>query len=92
MHRLIGANEPVALAGLAITEVLQGVWRDAAAVIGLLAGFPWLEDEGLATYSGAAALAREARRRWVTISTVDAVLATLCLAHDAVLFTLERDF
>jgi predicted nucleic acid-binding protein len=44
------------------------------------------------TYAAAASIFRQARARGLTLSTVDALLATLAIEYRAVLFTLDKDF
>ena len=92
LERLIGGNAPLVLAGVIVTEVLQGLKRDVAEVTRLLAGWPLIEPDGFATYAAAASIFREARRRGLTLSTVDALLAALAIEYNAALFTLDRDF
>ena len=92
LERLIGANAPLVLTGLVVTEVLQGLKRDVGVVARLLAHWPLIEPGGFAAYEAAADIFRQARSRGVTLTTVDAVLAALALEYDAALFTLDRDF
>ena len=92
LERLIGGNAPLVLAGVIVTEVLQGLKRDVAEVTRLLAGWPLIEPDGFATYATAASIFRETRGRGLTLSTVDALLATLAIEYHATLFTLDRDF
>ena len=92
LERLIGASAPLVLTGLVVTEVLQGLRRDVAAVTELLARWPLIEPGGFVTYVEAAVIFRQARGRGLTLSTVDALLAALALEYDAALFTLDQDF
>jgi predicted nucleic acid-binding protein len=92
LERLIGANAPLVVTGLVVTEVLQGLKRDVNPVGDLLARWPLIEPTGFATYEAAAAIFRQARGRGVSLSTVDAVLAALALENDALLFSLDQDF
>jgi predicted nucleic acid-binding protein len=92
LRRLIDEAEPLALAGLIVTEVLQGLRRDVAQVEDQLALWELIEPEGFETYRNAAALFRVARSRGVSLTTVDALIAALALENGAVLFTLDRDF
>lgn len=92
LGRLIAASEPLALAGVIVTEVLQGLRRDLTPVENQLALWDMLEPVGFETYRKAAALSRLARSRGVALTTVDALIATLALESGAVLFTLDRDF
>lgn len=92
LESLIHANAPVVLAGVVVTEVLQGLRRDAEPVRRILARPPLLEPHGFATYEAAAGIFREAKARGVALSTIDALLAALALEHSATLFTLDQDF
>jgi len=92
LKRLIAGAEPLALAGVIVTEVLQGLRRDVAQVEHQLALWHLVEPEGFETYRNAAFLFRVARSRGVSLTTVDALIAALALENGAVLFTLDRDF
>ncbi len=92
LKRLISASEPVALSGVIVTEVLQGLRWDVRRVEHQLALWDLLEPGGFGTYRSAASLARLARSRGVTLTTIDALIATLALERGAILFTLDRDF
>jgi len=92
LERLIRTGGPLVLAGVIVTEVLQGLKRDVAEVARLLAGWPLIEPSGFATYVAAAAIFRQARERGVTLSTLDALRAALAIEYQAALFTLDKDF
>jgi len=92
LDRLIHANAPLALTGLVVTEVLQGLRRDVEAVADLLSRWPLIEPGGFGTYEAAATIFRQARVRGLALSTVDAVLAALALEYNAAFFTLDQDF
>jgi predicted nucleic acid-binding protein len=92
LKRLIATSEPVALTGVIITEVLQGLRRDIQRVEQRLALCDLLEPQGFETYRHAAGLARLARSRGLTLTTIDALIATLALERGVVLFTLDMDF
>lgn len=92
LHRLISDAEPVALAGIIVTEILQGLARDVQNVEDFLSLFDWIEPKGFGTYQAAAALNRLGRSRGITLSTVDALIAVLALEAKAALFSLDRDF
>ena len=92
LRRLITESEPLALSGIIITEVLQGLSRDAEHIESHLRIWELLEPRGFDTYRNAAGLARLARSRGVTLATFDALIATLALEQNAVLFTLDGDF
>lgn len=92
LEQLIDRNAWLVLTGLIVTEVLQGLRREVVEVAALLARWPLIEAGGFATYEAAAGIFREARRRGLTLSTVDVFLTALALEYDATLFTLDRDF
>lgn len=92
LRRLIIDREPLALTGIVVTEVLQGVMRQRQQVEALLLLFDLIEPKGLETYIAAAALHRLARAQGMTLSTVDALIAALAIEARAALFTLDRDF
>lgn len=92
LRRLIEASEPLALTGVVVTEVLQGFTRDSAHADQYLRIWDFLEPQGFATYHRASSLFRLARSRGVTLTTIDALIATIALEHGAVLFSLDQDF
>lgn len=92
LHRMIADAEPFALAGVVVTEVLQGLRRDVARIEHYLSQWDMLEPTGYRTYRAAAHVFRSARAKGVSVTTVDALIAAIALEHDATLFTLDRDF
>jgi predicted nucleic acid-binding protein len=92
LRRMIEDSEPFALTGVVVAEVLQGLTRDAAPIEGFLAQWEMLEPQGFETYREAAAIFRAARRRGVSLTTIDTLIATIALEHGASVFTLDKDF
>lgn len=92
LRRMIAAAEPVVLAGIIATEVLQGLVRDMSAIERFVAQWDLVEPMGLATYVEAAGLYRQARAHALTLTTVDALIATLAIENRVPLFTLDKDF
>lgn len=92
LRRLIEESEPLAVTGIVIAEVLQGLKRDVERVERALRSWDMLEPRGFETYLNAASLIRLARSRGTALTTVDAFVATLSLEQRAVLFTLDGDF
>lgn len=92
LRRLIETSEPLALTGIVVTEVLQGFTRDSTHADQHLRIWDLLEPQGFETYRRASILFRLARARGFTLSTADALIATVALEHGAVLFTLDQDF
>lgn len=92
LESLIRANAPLVLAGVIVTEVLQGLKHDVAPATRLLAGWPLIEPDGFATYRVAASVFRQARARGLAISTVNVLLAALAIEYQAAWFTPGKDF
>jgi len=92
LAKLIEQLEPLALTGVVVTEVLQGLKRDARLVEGYLAQVKMLEPQGLSTYLNAAAIFRTARSKGISLATIDALIAAVALEYDAAVFTLDKDF
>ena len=92
LRRMIADAEPFALTGIVVTEVLQGLTRDIARIERLLSQWELLEPSGYGTYRKAAYLFRQARAKGVTITTMDALIASIALENSATVFTLDKDF
>lgn len=95
LAELIDADAPIALTEVIYCEVLQGIRDDAvyAKVRAILHAFPMLFLNGLRSVDHAAALYRTCRRKGYTIrSTVDCLIAAVCLDAGAELFHQDRDF
>jgi predicted nucleic acid-binding protein len=92
LERLIRSGAELVLAGVIVTEVLQGLRREVGEVARLLARWPLIEAGGFDSYVVAASIFRRARARGVTLATVDALLASLAIEYQASLFTLDKDF
>src|ERR1039457_4565112 len=70
---MIEDSEPLALTGVVVAEVLQGLTRDADAIGLFLAQWDMLEPRGFETYRTAAAIYRTARGKGVSLTTIDAL-------------------
>jgi predicted nucleic acid-binding protein len=95
LRRLIDDEEDLCLTSLNLTEILQGITRDAVyeETRRHLIEFPIFEPEGLSTYLHAADIYRTCRRRGKTIrSTIDCLIAAIAIEHDLVLLHNDRDF
>jgi predicted nucleic acid-binding protein len=92
LRRMIADAEPFALTGVVITEVLQGLRRDASRIERYLSQWDLLEPTGFGTYREAAVIFRTARSKGVAVTTVDALIAAIAVEHGAALFTLDKDF
>jgi predicted nucleic acid-binding protein len=91
LRRLIEDGAPVAITGVVVMEVLQGLQRDVKRIEAYLSLFDLLEASGFATYRNAAALFRRARSKGVSLTTTDALIATLAVENGAEVFSLDRD-
>ena len=92
LRRMIEENEPIALTGVVVAEVLQGLTRDVRAIEEFLGQWDMLEPRGFATYRAAAAIYRTARGKGISLTTIDTLIAAIALERRAALFTLDRDF
>ncbi len=95
LAELIRADAPIGLTEVIYWEVLQGIRDDAvyAKVREILEAFPVLFLDGLRSVDRAVALYRTCRRKGYTIrSTVDCLIAAVCLDVRAELFHHDRDF
>jgi predicted nucleic acid-binding protein len=92
LRRMIQQDEPFAITGVIVAEVLQGLVRDAVTIEGFLAQWEMLEPAGFETYRSAAAIYRRARASGVTLTTIDSLIAAIALEHGASVFTLDQDF
>jgi len=92
LQRMIAAAESLALTGVVVAEVLQGITRDAQEIAHYLSQWPLLEPRGFATYAEAAAIFRLARAKGVSLTTIDALIAAIAIEHAASVFTLDKDF
>ena len=87
--------EPIAIPGLVWTEILLGFRRDADAdrITSLLEAFEPIKEPSRADYIEAARIYRVCRSHGYTVrSTIDCVLAQLCLRDDRALLSKDRDF
>jgi len=95
LTQAIEDNEPISLPGLLLTEILLGLQNDdeAKRIAQLLEAFHDVPEPSRADHMAAAALYRACRTKGVTIrSTVDCVIAQLCLRDGQALLAKDRDF
>jgi predicted nucleic acid-binding protein len=88
-------GRPLVIPGLVLTEILQGVRTEAEAarIVRALSAFDAPPELDSTDYQKAAALYRQCRSRGFTIrSTIDCLIAQLCLRHDYELLAKDRDF
>jgi len=89
---MIEESEPIALTGVVVAEVLQGLTRDAGRIEHFLAQWEMLEPRGFETYGTAAAIYRAGRANGTSLTTIDTVIAAIALEQHATVFTLDQDF
>lgn len=85
----------VALVDLVLTEVLQGLRddRDAKRVEARLTKFDILRLTHMADFRAAAGLYRAVRSKGITIrSTIDCLIAAVCIREDVPLLHSDKDF
>ena len=95
LTRAIADGESIALTGPILTEVLLGLKDSATAqkVAYLLDAFAMLPELDRAGYEEASALYRHCRAQGYTIrSTIDCLIAQICLRDGLPLLTKDRDF
>ena len=91
----IAEARPIVLPGPVITETLQGVRETtrAARIADVLSAFELAPELERGDYEEAAAIYRTCRARGSTPrSTIDCLVAQLCLRHGYELLTRDRDF
>lgn len=91
----IAYGEAIALPGLVLTEILAGLRSDAEAdkILRLLDAFGPGPEPTRTDHVAAARLYRLCRSKGITIrSTIDCLIAQLCLRDGLALLTRDRDF
>jgi predicted nucleic acid-binding protein len=95
LHELIENEEEICITGIILTEILQGIREEKQFQITRknLLEFPVYEPKGTATYTEAASIFRSCRKKGKTIrSTVDCLIAAICLENDLSVFHKDRDY
>jgi hypothetical protein len=95
LRELVEADAEIGIVDLCLTEILQGFRRDRDVdlVAGSLLAFPVLRLERIDDFVDAAQLFRTARRRGRTIrSTIDCLIAAVCIRERAPILHRDRDF
>ena len=89
----LSRGEGVFSTGLVLQELLQGFRgpRSAEAIIERFAALPFV-DPTRTDHIDAAELRNTCRRGGIQVGTIDALLARLCIAHDLVMLSTDRDF
>lgn len=95
LAQAIASGEAIAVPGLVLMEVLLGLKTDAQAfkIANLLDAFDPVAELQRAGYAQAAGLYRLCRSRGFTVrSTIDCLIAQMCLRDGLSLLTKDRDF
>ena len=95
LHRLIEDEEDIAITGIILTEILQGIKndRDFQTTKDYLLEYPIYGSKGIETYIKAAQLYRDCRKKGKTVrKTVDCIIATICMENDLILLHKDGDF
>ena len=79
--------------GLVLQELLQGFSgpRNRQAIIKRFAALPFLVPDRR-DHIEAADLRNQCRKRGLQVATIDALLAQLCMRHNLLMLTTDRDF
>ena len=93
--RAIETDHAISIPGVVVTEVLMGLRneREAQQVAKALDAFEITPEPTRADYADAARLYRACRAQGVTVrTTIDCLIAQLCLREGVPLLTKDRDF
>jgi predicted nucleic acid-binding protein len=95
LAQAIAEGDTIHLPGLVLTEILLGLKNDAQArrVESLLDAFDWVEGPTRQDHVAAAKLYRQCRAKGITVrSTIDCLIAQLCIRENLPLLAKDRDF
>jgi predicted nucleic acid-binding protein len=95
LHRLIEDEEDIAISEIIFTEILQGIKNDREfqAIKDYLLEFPMYRPKGIETYLHAVRIYRDCRKKGKTVrSTVDCIIAAICIENDLILLHKDNDF
>ncbi len=95
LRKAIADNESIVLCGIILTEILLGLRSDAEAerIADLLDAFDNAPELDRDDYRKAANIYRRCRAEGQTIrSTIDCLIAQLCIRHGFALLTKDGDF
>ena len=93
LRAALEGDEIVVTTGLVLQELLQGFAGPRARkdIIGRFAALPLLSPDRQ-NHIDAAELRNRCRRAGVQLGTIDALLAQLCLTHDLMMLSSDKDF
>ncbi len=95
LHELIETEQEISIAGIILAETLQGITlsSQSSRTRDYLLEFTIYEPQGVATYIAAAQLYKECRQRGKTLrSTIDCIIAAICLENDLTILHKDRDY
>ncbi|HEX2255886.1 MAG TPA: PIN domain-containing protein [Afifellaceae bacterium] len=92
LARALEAGDTLLTTGLVLQELLQGFApRSRSPIVERFSALPLIVPDRT-DHIDAAELRNRCRRRGVQIGTIDALLAQLCIRHDATMLTADQDF
>jgi len=93
LRQALETGEGVFTTGLVLQELLQGFGGPKArdAIVERFGALPFLVADR-ADHVEAAELRNACRRKGIQVGTIDALLAQLCIRHDLIMLTTDRDF
>lgn len=95
LHKLLEDDEEISITGIILTETLQGINDDTKSRLleDYLRAIPIYKPKGVATYIEAARIYVVCRKMGKTIrSTVDCIIAAICLENDWFILHKDRDY
>lgn len=92
-RRLVDEDQPVAIPGIVLQELLSGVRTedDFARLLDILDGFPIVQATR-AHHVAAAKISNACRQAGISASAVDCLIAAMTVETDAKLLTADEDF
>ena len=93
LRNALASGDSVITTGLVLQELLQGFSepKARAQIVADFAALPMLAPDRQ-DHIEAATLRNSCRRGGIQVGTVDALLAQLCIRHDLVMLSTDRDF
>jgi predicted nucleic acid-binding protein len=93
LERALKAGDSIYTTGLVLQELLQGFSRPKAhkQIIEHFSALPLLAPDRQ-DHIQAADLRNTCRRKGKQVGTIDALIAQLCVRHDLVILTVDKDF
>ncbi len=93
LRQALERGETIVTTGLVLQELLQGFAgpRARQPIIDRFAALPFLGPDRQ-DHIEAADLRNQCRRSGLQIGTIDALLAQLCIRHELILLTIDKDF